>query len=74
MRLLMQYIGSLKLIAMIGFIAGTVWISGWELRLRQRVEKGLILPAPTQAEIQEMTARCAQARMSVSTVTSDIAE
>jgi len=66
--LLTQYIGTLKLVAMVGFIAGTVWISGWELRLRQKVEKGLVLPAPSKAEIQAMTARVAAVRLAVSGV------
>jgi len=60
---LAEQVRSLKVVVVVLFICATVWIAGWERNLRQRVENGVILPAPTKQEIADLKRQRAQAEL-----------
>ena len=64
MHALAEHVRSLKVVGVVLFVCLTVWVAGWERNLRQRVERGVILPAPTKQEIADLKRQRAQAELS----------
>ncbi|HSI33992.1 MAG: hypothetical protein ACAI43_21440 [Phycisphaerae bacterium] len=63
MHALVEQVRSLKVVVVVLFVCTTVWVAGWERNLRQRVENGVILPAPTKQEIADLKRQRVQAEL-----------
>jgi hypothetical protein len=58
-KMLKSLAGEIKLLAVLAFVVGTVWIYAWSSHMQAKADKGFSIPAPDN----EAIARIVQARL-----------